>query len=488
MGAPPRPADPRGDTIVATATAPGRGALAVIRVSGPDAHTIACRCTTPWPTTARQVTRARLHAPDRPDTPLDEAMVTWFAAPRSFTGEDLVEYTVHGGAFVPAAVLAALVAAGARPALPGEFTERAVRNGKLDLLRAEAIGDLIDARTAASHRLALRQLDGVLTRHLAALRDAVLGAEALIAYDLDFPSEDDGPLDPTRVLAAVDATLTALDTLLATLPQAALGRDGVMVVLAGAPNAGKSSLFNALVGESRALVSEVPGTTRDAIEVLLDDDPWPIRLVDTAGLRSSDDQVERLGIEVSHRRLAEAQVVLVCGEDDASLARGVVEVRAHSAAPLVRVRTKGDRATVTGPAAIDAREASEPMASRPIGSQPIASPRASTAVDDVPITVSVVTGNGLAALRDALRATVRATTPDPAESAPVVTRARHVAALTMARAELQAFRGAWAEGALPVPVAATHLRAATLALDELLGAFDVEEVLDRVFRAFCIGK
>lgn len=488
MGAPPRPADLRGDTIVATATAPGRGALAVIRVSGPDAHTIACRCTTPWPTTARQVTRARLHAPDRPDTPLDEAMVTWFAAPRSFTGEDLVEYTVHGGAFVPAAVLAALVAAGARPALPGEFTERAVRNGKLDLLRAEAIGDLIDARTAASHRLALRQLDGVLTRHLAALRDAVLGAEALIAYDLDFPSEDDGPLDPTRVLAAVDATLTALDTLLATLPQAALGRDGVMVVLAGAPNAGKSSLFNALVGESRALVSEVPGTTRDAIEVLLDDDPWPIRLVDTAGLRSSDDQVERLGIEVSHRRLAEAQVVLVCGEDDASLARGVVEVRAHSAAPLVRVRTKGDRATDTGPAAIDAREASEPMASRPIGSQPVASPRASTSVDDVPITVSVVTGAGLAALRDALRATVRATTPDPADSAPVVTRARHVAALTMARAELQAFRGAWAEGALPVPVAATHLRAATLALDELLGAFDVEEVLDRVFRAFCIGK
>ncbi|MDQ8157269.1 MAG: tRNA uridine-5-carboxymethylaminomethyl(34) synthesis GTPase MnmE [Gemmatimonadota bacterium] len=488
MGAPPRPADPRGDTIVATATAPGRGALAVIRVSGPDAHSIARRCTIPWPTTARQVTRVRLHAPARPDTPLDEAMITWFAAPRSFTGEDLVEYTVHGGAFVPAAVLAALVAAGARPALPGEFTERAVRNGKLDLLRAEAIGDLIDARTAASHRLALRQLDGVLTRHLAALRDAVLGAEALIAYDLDFPSEDDGPLDPTRVLAAVDATLTALDTLLATLPQAALGRDGVMVVLAGAPNAGKSSLFNALVGESRALVSEVPGTTRDAIEVLLDDDPWPIRLVDTAGLRSSDDRVERLGIEVSHRRLAEAQVVLVCGEDDASLARGVVEVRAHSAAPLVRVRTKGDRATDTRPAAIDAREVSEPMASRPIGSQPIASPRASTAVDDVPITVSVVTGNGLAALRNALRATVRATTPDPAESAPVVTRARHVAALTTARAELQAFRGAWAEGALPVPVAATHLRAATLALDELLGAFDVEEVLDRVFRAFCIGK
>ncbi|MFZ9897978.1 MAG: tRNA uridine-5-carboxymethylaminomethyl(34) synthesis GTPase MnmE [Gemmatimonadaceae bacterium] len=483
MGAPPRRADLRGDTIVATATAPGRGALAVIRVSGPDAHAIARRCTTPWPTAARQVTRARLHAADHPDTPLDEAMVTWFAAPRSFTGEDLVECTVHGGAFVPAAVVAALVAAGARPALPGEFTERAVRHGKLDLLRAEAIGDLIDARTAASHRLALRQLDGVLTSHLAALREAVLGAEALIAYDLDFPSEDDGPLDPARVLAAVDGSIAAIDTLLATLPQAALGRDGVMVVLAGVPNAGKSSLFNALLGESRALVSEVPGTTRDAIEVLLDDDPWPIRLVDTAGLRASDDQVEQLGIEVSHRRLAEAQVVLVCGEDDASLARGVAEVRAHSDAPLVRVRTKDDRHTSPALAPIE-----EGRAYAPTTPLPIAPSLASVAADGAPISVSVVTGAGLVALRDALRVTVRATTPDPAESAPVVTRARHVTALTTARTELQAFRAVWESGELPAPVAATHLRAATLALDELLGALDVEEVLDRVFRAFCIGK
>ncbi len=484
MGAPPRRADLRGDTIVATATAPGRGALAVIRVSGPDAHAIARRCTTPWPTAARQVTRARLHAADRPDTPLDEAMVTWFVAPRSFTGEDLVECTVHGGAFVPAAVVAALVAAGARPALPGEFTERAVRHGKLDLLRAEAIGDLIDARTAASHRLALRQLDGVLTGHLTALREAVLGAEALIAYDLDFPSEDDGPLDPARVLAAVDGSIAAIDTLLATLPQAALGRDGVMVVLAGAPNAGKSSLFNALLGESRALVSEVPGTTRDAIEVLLDDDPWPIRLVDTAGLRASDDQVEQLGIEVSHRRLAEAQVVLVCGEDDASLARGVAEVRVHSDAPLVRVRTKGDRMTSAALAPVEEGHASAPTPPMPI----VPAPASSVAAEGALLTVSVVTGAGLAALRDALRATVRATTPDPAESAPVVTRARHVTALTTARAELQAFRAVWEGGALPAPVAATHLRAATLALDDLLGALDVEEVLDRVFRAFCIGK
>ena len=457
MGARPGSADLRGDTIVAAATALGRGALAVIRLSGSDALAIARRCCTPWPDAPRRATRVRVHTADRSDSPLDDALVTWFAAPRSFTGEDVVEWTVHGGAYVPAAVVAALVAAGARPALAGEFTERAVRHGKLDLLRAEAIGDLIDARTAAAHRMALRQLDGALSRRLAALRDAVVGAEALIAYDLDFPSEDDGPLDPARVLAAVDETVAAIDILLATLPQAALGRDGVTVVLAGAPNAGKSALFNALLGEARALVSEVPGTTRDAIEVLLDDDPWPIRLVDTAGLRASEDPVERLGIEVSHRRLAEAQVVLVCGEDDDALARASDAVRARSTAPQLQVRTKCDQASEVGEEA-------------------------------APIAVSAVTGVGLAALRVALRGVVRATSPDPAESSAVVTRARHVAALTTARDELTAFRAAWAAGALPAPVAATHLRAATLALDELIGAVDVEAVLDRVFRSFCIGK
>lgn len=477
MGARPGSADPRGDTIVATATAPGRGALAVIRLSGPDALAIARRCGTPWPDAPRQATRVRVHAADRPDTPLDDALVTWFAAPRSFTGEDVVEWTVHGGAYVPAAVVAALVAAGARPALAGEFTERAVRHGKLDLLRAEAIGDLIDARTAAAHRTALRQLDGALSRRLATLREAVVGAEALIAYDLDFPSEDDGPLDPARVLAAVDETVAAIDTLLATLPQAALGRDGVTVVLAGAPNAGKSSLFNALLGEARALVSEVPGTTRDAIEVLLDDDPWPIRLVDTAGLRASEDRVERLGIEVSHRRLAEAQVVLVCGEDDDALARASDAVRAHSTAALLQVRTKCDQPR--------SGEAVDPSMA---GGGPIAPDATSDGEMPTPVAVSAVTGAGLVALRAALRVLVRATSPDPAESSAVVTRARHVAALTTARDELAAFRAVWAAGELPAPVAATHLRAATLALDELIGAVDIEAVLDRVFRSFCIGK
>jgi len=469
VGAPPASANLRDDTIVALATAPGRGALALVRVSGPAAAALAARCITrragPWPPPPRRAVRATLHHPDHPDEPLDDALVTWFPGPHSFTGEDLVECSVHGGAYVGPAVVAALVAAGARPALPGEFTERAVWHGRLDLIRAEAIGALIDARTTAAHRAALRQLDGALTRHLETLRGAILDVEALIAYEIDFPTEDDGPLPRARVVEATDAATTALDRLLATRPQAVLGQDGVTVVLAGAPNAGKSSLFNALLGESRAIVSEVPGTTRDAIEVLLDDTPWPIRLVDTAGLREAGDALERLGMEVSARRLAEAQVVVVCAETPDGLTAAVARIRGLTTARCVGALTKQD---ATPPHAAAALTAHEDLAAI--------------------VPVSAVTGVGLGALRDAVRAAVRAATPAPAESLPVVVQARHAAMLGTAREELAAFRAAWVEETMPAPVAATHLRAAAHALDELLGAIDVDEVLARVFRTFCVGK
>ena len=468
MGAPPGSADLRDDTIVALATAPGRGALAMVRLSGPSAATLAARCLTlthgTWPPPPRRAVRARLHHADDPARPLDDALVTWFPGPRSFTGEDLVECSVHGGAYVGPAVVAALVAAGARPALPGEFTERAVWHGSLDLVRAEAIGALIDARTTAAHRAALQQLDGALTRHLEALRSAILDVEALIAYDLDFPMEDDGPLPRARVLAAADAAHTALARLLDTRPQAVLGRDGVTVVLAGPPNAGKSSLFNALLGESRAIVSEVPGTTRDAIEVLIDDTPWPIRLVDTAGLREAGDALERLGMEVSAQRLATAQVVVVCAETRDGLTAAATQIGGLTNAHAVGALTKQDVETA-----------------------PTASVATSGALTTV-VAVSAVTGAGLGVLREAIRTAVRAATPEPTESLPVVVQARHTVMLETARAELEAFRGAWAEDALPAPVAATHLRAAAHALDELLGAIDVEEVLTRVFRTFCVGK
>lgn len=247
----------------------------------------------------------------------------------------------------------------------------------------------------------------------------------------------------------------ALARLGATLPAAELGREGVPVVLAGAPNAGKSSLFNALLGDARAIVSEIPGTTRDALEALVDDDPYPWRLVDTAGLRDSDDALERLGVEVSARWLARAGVVLVCAESDEAVARAETAVAAHTPGARVLVRTKADRDE--------------------------------TQRRDV-VPVSALDGRGLDALRAAVRTAIAAAHPPPSEDQPVVTRARHAVAVTRAREEVAAFLAAWEADALPAPVAGTHLRAAILALDELTGAIDVEDVLERVFRSFCIGK
>ena len=463
MGANGRSAEIRGDTIAAVATAPGRGALAVVRMSGADAPRIAARTCAPWPVPPREATRVRIHRIDSPDEAIDDAIVTWFAAPRSATGEDVVEFSVHGGRRVSAMVLAALVGAGARPALAGEFTERAVRNGKLDLLQAEAIADLIDARSQASHRAALRQLSGALSSRLNGLREALLDVEALVAYEIDFPEEDDGPQPRSRASSAAREVITSLDALLATVPSAELGRDGVTVVLAGAPNAGKSSLFNALVGDPRAIVSDIPGTTRDAIEVLVDDDPWPLRLVDTAGLREGADDLERLGVGVSERRLAGAHLVLACAADDRELVTTCERIGALSPARRIAVRTKADLL----------RESWVPTESLEA---------------DAVVAVSAVNGEGLTTLRDAIRDSLRTIVPDPVEELPMITRARHAHALELARAETTIFIAAWDEATLPAPVVATHLRAAVHALDELVGAIDVDEVMERVFRTFCVGK
>ena len=383
---------------------------------------------------------------------------------------------MHGGNYVSTQVLAALVAAGAVPALAGEFSERAVRHGKQDLLQAEAVADLIDARSRAMHRAALTQLSGALTQRLLQLREALIGVEALLAYDIDFPEEDDGPQPRTGIAAAARDVLAALGALGATLPMAELGRDGVAVVLAGAPNAGKSSLFNALLGDARAIVSEIPGTTRDALEALVDERPYPWRLIDTAGLRDSADRLEQLGVEVSGRWLARAGVVLVCAEDDAGLAHTAHVVAAASRAPQLWVRTKADvRAAATPPDAAVRQPASgdAPASLRP------AAPT---------IAVSAHAGAGLDALRAAIRAAVTAAHPVPAEDQPIVTRARHAAALEVARREVESFVEAWEAEALPAPVAGTHLCAAITALEDLTGAIDVEDVLERVFRSFCIGK
>jgi tRNA modification GTPase len=449
-----------GRTIVAIATPTGRGALAIVRLSGSQVRTIARSLLEPAPQIARRATRCRVR--DDAGTTIDDAIATLYAAPHSFTGEDLLEISTHGGSIVPSMVLAAAITAGAREAQPGEFTRRAVLNGKLDILQAEAVGDLIDARSSAAHQVALRQLDGGLSRRVSALREGVLTLEALLAYDIDFPEEDDGPIPRKRIAAAADELLTATRSLLATGATGTLVHDGALVVLAGAPNVGKSSLFNALLGEARAIVTDVPGTTRDAIEAILDLPGWPLRLVDTAGLRETSDQVEQLGIAVSTRYLARAAVVLACWDSDASRQAVSEALHGRTAARVIRVRTKSDQPHIVYVAEGDEH-------------------------GDI-VEVSAQTGVGLRTLLLAIEDRLTEEHGAVELDAPVLTRARHRSAVASAEEELAAFSVAWAEDALPASVAAIHVRAAAEALGELIGAVQVDDVLDAVFRRFCVGK
>jgi len=447
------------DPIVALATPPGRAALALIRLSGRGAFALAARCLAPFsPEPPRTVFRAHLHHPATGD-PVDEVLAVCFPSPHSYTGEDLVELSTHGGLLVPADAVAALAAAGARPAEPGEFTRRAVLNGKMDLLQAEATADLIEAGAPAQRRRALQQLDRGLSRRLEALRSEILELEGLIAYEIDFPEEDEGPVRPERVTAAWRVARERVALLLRTAPDGERLREGALLVIAGPPNAGKSSLFNALLGRERAIVTEVPGTTRDAIEAYAAIEGFPFRLVDTAGLRDSDDRVERLGIEVSWKYLEAADLVLYCEEAGGRGGVGEAardEFLARMTAPVVTVETKSDLA---GP----------------------------TARPPDRLTASVVTGEGLAELRCRLAEVAFGKLLTMGDVEPVVTRARHRDALERALAELDGFqeaRGAGVEAA----AAATHLRAAVLALDDLIGVVTPDDVLDRVFASFCVGK
>jgi tRNA modification GTPase len=290
------------------------------------------------------------------------------------------------------------------------------------------------------------------------LRQRILQVEALLAYDIDFPEEDDGPVPLTRVMRAAEEALQNVRGLLATGEQGTLIHDGALVVFAGAPNAGKSSLFNGLLGESRAIVTDVPGTTRDAIEAVLDRPLWPLRLVDTAGLRDTTNEIERLGIETSTRYLGRAALVLACGENTQAV-RDVIDVVRHATeAPLLGVVTKADL-----------------VADR----------------DQLPrtlIAVSVRTGEGLQALLEAIDERLSVEHGAPALDAPGLTRARHQVAVTRATEELAAFRDAMNRHSVPASIAAIHVRSAAEALAELIGEVYTDDVLDVVFRQFCVGK
>lgn len=450
------------DTIAALATPPGAGAVAVLRVSGRDAVPVAARvlrrkgAAGPPPFTSH---RARLAVCCDPDTtePLDEVLVLPMLAPRSFTGENVVEIHCHGGVLIADRVLRALLSAGARAARPGEFTERAFLNGRLDLCQAEAVADLVESASDAGRSAAWHQLEGALSRAVVAIHERLLDVRALVEAHLDFP-EDDLPAEAeAEIERDLDAARAALDELAGTFARGRLAREGVRVALVGKPNVGKSSLLNALLGRERALVSAEPGTTRDYLEEPAAVGGLRVLLCDTAGLRAGTGEVERAGIERTRQVASAADLVLIVldgsqprdREDEAILATELPGAR-------LLVRSKCDLPSAWPP--------ERPMTD-----------------------VSARTGAGLDALATAIQAALPQPTHEPAREAVVVTRARHHQALVACAADIGRARDALADR-LGLEVVSCELQAASLQLERLLGRSDAEELLDRIFRRFCIGK
>jgi tRNA modification GTPase len=437
------------DTIFARASGAGAAAIAVLRMSGPGTADILTALAGRLPPPRRASLRP-LRGSGTGEL-LDQALILWFPGPESYTGEDSAELHVHGGPAVVAGVMAELAARGARPAEAGEFTRRAFVHGRVDLTQAEAIADLIAAETAAQRRLALRQADGELTRLYGgwtlAATQLLAQQEAAIEFQMD-----DLPTDLESVARREAAALLA--ELQAHLDDDGRGerlRDGLSIVIVGAPNAGKSTLLNALAGREAAIVSDVPGTTRDIVEIRLILEGVPAVLADTAGLRAATDAIELEGVRRARRRAEEADLLILAFAADAPLDAETLALRASVPKVLVVV-TKAD-----------------------LGPGPGFPPGI------MPIRTSARSGAGLPDLRSML--TRLAVDMAGVSEAPVLTRARHRAALTEAAAELRAGMDA------PLPeLAAEGYRAALRALGRLTGRVEVEQVLDAVFGKFCIGK
>jgi tRNA modification GTPase len=438
------PPGPTPDTIAAIATPTGRGAIGIVRVSGAKAPEVARRVLgkVPAPRVA-----ALAEARDAGGELLDEGLALYFPAPHSYTGEHAFEFHGHGGPMVLQSVLAACANAGARLAEPGEFTRRAFLNGKLDLAQAEAVADLIDAASREAARSALRSLQGEFSSAVDALVTQLVELRALTEAMLDFPDEEVDMLHRDDAGARLARVRAALDDVYARSRQGSLLRSGIQVVLAGRPNVGKSSLLNRLAGEERAIVTPIPGTTRDALREPIQIDGVPLIVIDTAGLRPSTDVVERLGIERTQRELERADIVIVvfeAGEPHAPLD----EIPAGTA--LIEVYNKVDLT---------------PGYVAPAGA----------------IAVSAKSGAGLDVLRAAI---LRAAGWSGAGESVFLARERHLRALRRAAEHLDAAAGL----AQRWELFAEELRLAQTALAGITGEFTADDLLGEIFSRFCIGK
>jgi tRNA modification GTPase len=444
----------RDDTIAALATAPGVGAIAIIRLSGPHAAAIAGQLTGRAPQPNRVALRPLR---DARGTTLDRGLVLFFPAPRSFTGEDVVELHCHGG-IVSDTVLAAVYALGARPAEAGEFTLRAFLNDKIDLLQAEAIADLVASGSAQAARAAVRSLEGEFSAAVTELQHALTTLRVRIEAWLDFPDEE-LPFDAAPECSAeLDALVAKLDALVVRARSGRALRDGLRVAIAGPPNAGKSSLLNRLAGYDAAIVTEIPGTTRDPLREQLTLDGLPVTVVDTAGLRETSDPVEREGVRRARLEVARADRLLWVVDVREPLAASIAAARAaHSGdGSLTIVANKIDLAGLTP------QRRNE---------------------DGVPIVqLSALKGAGV----DQLVAHLKDVAGVAGETAGAFSaRRRHLDALARARAELAAARPHFTAA---LELAAEHLRNAQHSLSELTGELSSDDLLGEIFATFCIGK
>jgi len=464
----------RDDTIAALATAPGAGAVAIVRLSGPQARAIGVALTG-VEARPRYAELCTFRGPS--GEPLDRGLVLYFPGPRSYTGEDVVELHAHGGRVVTDALLARAYALGARPAEPGEFTLRAFLNDKVDLLQAEAVADLVASGSLAAARAALRSLDGQFSAQVAALQAALTHLRVKIEAWLDFPDEEIRFDARDECAAALDALLADLASLARAARSGAVLRDGLSVAIAGPPNAGKSSLLNRLAGYDAAIVTDIPGTTRDPLREHLTLDGLPVTVVDTAGLRDSADPVELEGLRRARLEAGRADRVLwvvdVREPLDVALAAAST---ALGDAPFTLLRNKVDLADDA------AREGAE-SGSQTTGETRSTAATSALGADRVPVlAISALTGAGIDALISHLHVIAGY---DAAAAGTFSARRRHLAALERAQARLVAAR---AELDRALELAAEELRAAQAALSELTGELTSDDLLGEIFATFCIGK
>lgn len=464
------------DTICAPATVPGTGAIAIIRMSGKDSFRIADKVVSCKGSTISETEGYKLRygvALEADGTDLDTVLVSVFRSPHSYTGEDSVEISCHSSKYVVERLLQRLVDSGARPAGPGEFTQRAFVNGKMDLAQAEAVADVISSQNAAAHRVAYSQLKGGFSKELKSLRDELLKMTSLLELELDFSEEDVEFASRRELSALLDGALRHIHSLTDSFRYGNALRNGVPVAIVGAVNAGKSTLLNALVGDDRAIVSDIAGTTRDTVEETMTIDGTLFRFIDTAGLRETSDEVEKIGISRSYKKMNEASIVLALLDVTAS-----EEENEYSISDIVSNLDVKSQKLIVLLNKVDVLGSNINVS---LLNNTVSSP-------DEKVTklyISAKTGFGLDTLRTLLSDSQKTATLDSGQT--IVTNLRHYQSLMSAAASLEKVRSSLTTSQTP-DLLSEDLRQALHHLSSILGEVTPDEVLGNIFERFCIGK